>query len=912
MTFLYNLIIYPLYTVIEIAFTLVNKITHNEGLSVIGVSVAITLLCLPLYAVAEHWQEVEREKQDKMKEGLARIKKAFSGDERYMMTTTFYKQHHYSPIMGLRSSFGLLIQIPFFLAAYAYLSHLTDLQGESFLFIRDMGSPDALFSIGSFSVNILPIAMTLINCGSGIIYSKGHGIREKIQIFGMAAVFLVVLYNSPAGLVLYWTFNNIFSLVKNIFYKLKNPLKSFWIFCCVLCVPALIYILFGFNSKTTYKIIFAFAVLIVFLIPLILSGVKAIFRNFLTPIFNHNKTRTTIYLLSCALLFILSGLTIPTSLISSSPIEFSGIGSNPNPLGYVSVTLMQAAGFFLFWPICVYFLFSRKVQSVFTLIMTFLSLSALLNSFVFMLSYGDISATLKFLNAVDFKSVSLISFFNIFVLLAVFAAVSLTIAKLEGKIYTYSFAIVSLAMVALAVMNISTIKKEYNAFVANGNLNDVEIKPIFHLSKTQKNVVVFMLDRAESQYIEEIFKESPDFKDIFTGFTFYPNTVSFNGHTMMGAPVLYGGYEYQPLEMNRRKDEPLYKKTNEALLMLPRIFTEQGNFRATITDPSWSNYSAYADLSITNDYPKIDGYQTIGKYSTAWYKTHTDGNSLDNTDDLLKHNLFIFSIFRESPVVLREMIYLKGKYWNSNDNLTSYTNVIDNYAPLDFLPEITDFSDNGEGSYICMVNELTHSSVYMQAPDYVPVQNVTDYGISVFKDDESYHTNMAALKRIAKWIQSLKDNGAYDNTKIIFVSDHSRASVEACMESNIELDMSIAGDRYRGRGHFHPLLMVKDFNASGGLKKDMTFMTNGDVPSLALSGIIENPVNPFTKKAVPLDTTGIKKDGVLITSSDVHQAWLYKNLHTYPIRKDQWWKVKNDVFKASSWSQADVSAIIED
>lgn len=912
MTFLYNLIIYPLYTIIEVAYTLVDKITHNEGLSVIGVSVAITLLCLPLYAVAEHWQEVEREKQNMMKAGLARIKKAFSGDERYMMTTTFYKQHHYSPIMGLRSSFGLLIQIPFFLAAYAYLSHLTDLQGESFLFIKDMGKADALFSIGSFSVNILPIAMTLINCGSGIIYSKGHGIREKIQIFGMAAVFLVVLYNSPAGLVLYWTFNNIFSLVKNIFYKLRNPLKSFWIFCCVLCVPALIFIFFGFNTKLIYKFIFFFIVVTIFLLPLILTAVKAIFNHFLTPIFKHNKTRTTIYLLSCTLLFILSGLTIPTSLISSSPIEFSGIGSNPNPLGYVSVTLMQAAGFFLFWPICVYFLFSRKVQSIFTLIMTFLSISALLNSFVFMLNYGDISSTLTFLNAVDFKSVSFIALFNLFVLILVFAAVSLTISKLEGRIYTYSFAIVSFAMVALAGFNISTIKKEFNDFVANGNLNDVEIKPIFHLSKNQKNVVVFMLDRAESQYIDEIFKEASDFNDIFTGFTFYPNTVSFNGHTMMGAPALYGGYEYQPLEMNRRKNEPLFKKTNEALLMLPRIFTEQGNFHATITDPSWANYSAYADLSITTDYPKIDGYQTIGKYSTAWYKTHTNENNLDNTDDLLKHNLFIFSIFRESPVIIREMIYLKGKYWNSNDNLTSYTNVIDNYAPLDFLTELTDFSDTEEGSYICMVNELTHSSVYMQAPDYIPVQNVTDYGLSVFKNEESYHTNISALKRIAKWIQYLKENGVYDNTKIIFVSDHSRASTETCFESNEELDMSIAGDRYTGRGHFHPLLMVKDFNASGKLKKDMTFMTNGDVPSLALSGIIENPVNPFTKKAVPLDTTSIKKDGVLITSNDIHQAWLYKNLYTYPVRKDQWWNVKNDIFKASSWSRADVSAIIED
>ncbi|MBR1536274.1 MAG: YidC/Oxa1 family membrane protein insertase [Treponema sp.] len=906
MTFFYNLIIYPLYTIIEIAYTLVDKITRNEGISVIGVSIAITLLCLPLYAVAEHWSEVERDKQNKMKAGLDRIKRAFSGDERYMMTTTFYKQHHYSPIMGLRSSFGLLIQIPFFLAAYSYLSHLTDLQGESFLFIRDMGSPDALFKIGSFTVNILPVAMTLINCGSGIIYSKGHGIREKVQIFGMAAIFLVVLYNSPAGLVLYWTFNNIFSLVKNIFYKLKNPLKSFWIFSCAACIPVLIYILFIFDTKAAYKAIIVFAVLIVYIIPLILKAVKYLFHRFLMPLSNHNKTRTTIYILSCALLFILTGLTIPTSLISSSPVEFSGIGSNPNPIGYVIVILMQSAGFFLFWPLCVYFLFSRKIQTVLTLFMAFLSVSALVNSFVFMLNYGDVSSTLIFLNAVDFKTVSALSILNLLVLAAIFVFVALTIAKLEGRIFSYSFAIICFAMTALAVMNTGTIKKEYNAFVASGNLSEVEIEPIFHLSKKAKNVVVFMLDRAESQFVEEMFREDSSFNDIFSGFTFYPTTVSFNGHTFMGAPLIYGGYEYSPLEMNRRKDELLYKKTNEALLLLPRIFTEQADFKATITDPSWANYSAYADLSITEPYDKIDGYQTIGKYSTAWYKTHSGTGDLDNTDEILKRNLFFFSIFRECPVVLREAVYMKGKYWNSNGDITSYTNIINNLAPLDFLSELTDFSDTKEGSYICMVNELTHSSSFLQAPDYVPAKNVTDFGSSRFSNEEAYHTNIAAFKRVAKWLSYLKENGVYDNTRIIIVADHGRASTESCIEKDDALDEQIAGDRYKGRGHFHPLLMIKDFDAKGVIREDMTFMTNGDVPSLALKGIVENPENPFTGKKIPLDTTDIKKDGVIVTSSDVHQAWLYKDWYTYKIRDDQWWRVKDSIFKASSWKRENI------
>ena len=107
-----------LYTVILYPFKIFDKLFDNTGIAVLGVSLTVTLLCLPLYIVAEHWQQVERDTQAKLKPGIERIKTAFKGDEQYMILSTFYKQNHYHPMMALRSSFGLLIQIPFFMAAY--------------------------------------------------------------------------------------------------------------------------------------------------------------------------------------------------------------------------------------------------------------------------------------------------------------------------------------------------------------------------------------------------------------------------------------------------------------------------------------------------------------------------------------------------------------------------------------------------------------------------------------------------------------------------------------------------------------------------------------------------------------------------------------------------------------------------
>ena len=84
--------------------------------------------------------------------------------------------------MAFRSSFGLLIQIPFFIAAYVFLSNLSALRGEHFLFIRDMGAEDALFRIGNFPVNVLPIAMTLINIVAGAVYTKASSSMMGLTI----------------------------------------------------------------------------------------------------------------------------------------------------------------------------------------------------------------------------------------------------------------------------------------------------------------------------------------------------------------------------------------------------------------------------------------------------------------------------------------------------------------------------------------------------------------------------------------------------------------------------------------------------------------------------------------------------------------------------------------------------------
>lgn len=146
---LYNLVIAPIETIVEWVFTfIINKIPGVGVIgAVIGVSLAINFLALPLYNIAESLQEKER-KIAKSLEGMTkRIKQVFTGDERFMILATYYRQNNYHPVYSLRSSLSIMIEIPFFIAAYHYLSHNEILKGASWWFFDDLGAPDTFFSI---------------------------------------------------------------------------------------------------------------------------------------------------------------------------------------------------------------------------------------------------------------------------------------------------------------------------------------------------------------------------------------------------------------------------------------------------------------------------------------------------------------------------------------------------------------------------------------------------------------------------------------------------------------------------------------------------------------------------------------------------------------------------------------------
>jgi YidC/Oxa1 family membrane protein insertase len=887
MTILYTIIIKPLVFIIELFFMVFNRML-NPGMAVIVVSVTVSILTYPFYTVAEKWRRIERDTQNRLAPKIAKIKAAFKGDERHMILSVYYRQNHYHPVYALRNSFGLLIQIPFFIAAYTYLSHLPLLNGTSFFFIKNLAEPDGLIPLFG-GINLLPILMTVINGVSSAVYTRGLSKNDAFQLYGMAAVFLILLYNSPAGLVLYWTCNNIFSLIKNILTKFHLSWKTLYIAVSAVAIISAFYLLFVFDKGYYVKrAALASCFLMVCFIPFLIKLAKKIEKKFI-PVSLFDILPGKCFIISSLILCILTGLSIPAALISSSVEEFSFISpfSSPNP--FLINTLLQAAGLFIFWPFCVYTLFSKKTKSYLAMFFVAAGFAALINTYLFTGNYGFLSVTLSLSNPVFSQK-------NYMAVLE--AALILFVCIIGAFFFIYKKKLLSSIQVILLIslsgfslFNIIKIQlnfADYARTITRESFGGARLEPVYTFSDTGKNVLVVMLDRAFSPYIPYIFEEKPELNASFSGFVWYPNCVSLGGLTLTGAPPLYGGYEYAPDKFGKNNGVPLVEKHNQSLLVMPLIFSENG-FTVTVTDPTWANYSYKSDISIYDAYPEIKADKIIGKYTGQWMQENPDVKVFDAAD-FLKNNLLRFSFLRICPPFLRFFVYDDGKWLVETGNTGEIPLLtMDEYIALDMLPKITKIDDSGINTLTIITNNLTHESAFFQAPEYKPAINITDKGGGLFAGRDDYHANMAAILLLSNFFIWLQDNNSYDNTRIIVVADHG-------WDYNVDFDGNVVLPNSRRVESYNPLLLVKDFNERGSLRTDKTFMTNADTPFLAVNNLIPNAKNPWTGNPIMPD----KDNGVIVNPSGL---WSPDLNSTYEFRvTGSNLKVHTNIFDPKNWS----------
>jgi len=426
------------------------------------------------------------------------------------------------------------------------------------------------------------------------------------------------------------------------------------------------------------------------------------------------------------------------------------------------------------------------------------------------------------------------------------------------------------------------------------------------------------------EYIPYLSKEKPELAEQFDGFTYYSNTISFGCLTNLGSPPLMGGYEYTPVEMNKRDTVPLVEKHNEALKVMPVLFSENG-YEVSVYNPPYANYQWVPDLSIYDDYPEIKTYLTSGIFISAEDKAAVIENN--------HRNFFCFSIMKTMPLVVQPTLYNGGRYNNTDLKKSARDKVdqvqyglsvaeglervfVESYAVLENLSTMSRITEEEKNTFLFFYNDTPHGPALLQTPDYRAATEVDNREYDKTHTDRftigdrtlhldttqqmaHYHANMATMLQIGRWLDELKEQGVYDNTRIIMVADHGYP-----LSSHEELLAEENAANIPSVDAYFPLLMVKDFDSEGFSESD-AFMTNADVPSLAVDGLIEDPVNPFTGKPINMDEK-LAHDQIIIADREMFVDLCTGNTYL----ESYWISVKENIWEKENWQFSDVKTIL--
>ena len=113
-------------------------------------------------------------------------------------------------------------------------------------------------------------------------------------------------------------------------------------------------------------------------------------------------------------------------------------------------------------------------------------------------------------------------------------------------------------------------------------------------------------------------------------------------------------------------------------------------------------------------------------------------------------------------------------------------------------------------------------------------------------------------------------------------------------------------DYSKSAGNYYPLLMVKDFGSTEFTESD-EFMTNADVPAMAVDGLIANPENPFT--GVPLTSDEKTNHAQYIIRSD---EWDILKNNGNQFMASKWASVKDDLWNPDNWEFYDEDVVLSE
>lgn len=350
----------------------------------------------------------------------------------------------------------------------------------------------------------------------------------------------------------------------------------------------------------------------------------------------------------------------------------------------------------------------------------------------------------------DFKWQMLV---NLFVWVAIIL-VPVIFCYFSRDIWKSFVRIVSLVLVAMQVFGAVYLVIK-SAYQINSNISDdgyFECSEQFKVSKN-KNTIVFLLDRMDKKYMDELLKRDPELCEKLSGFTYYKNFTGSYSRTFPSVAYLLSGVKYD-------YDIPSAEYMKKAM--------SESNFFGALQAAGYES-RLYTDTQyVTGSVESFNG--------TVKNVKSTEGKAKPMKILSAMLNL---SAYRYSPEAMKPYFHIytdniAQKYIFGNKDGSIYT-VDDAEFYAAFRKKGITTEDNA-GSFVFYHLQGAHDPFTMNEKGEAVTLDYLNYEESMYKQIRG------DFKMILSYIKQLKAAGVYDNTTIIITADHGRTGTAPSLE----------------------------------------------------------------------------------------------------------------------------------
>ncbi|MGP1593875.1 MAG: YidC/Oxa1 family membrane protein insertase [Treponema sp.] len=487
------------------------------------------------------------------------------------------------------------------------------------------------------------------------------------------------------------------------------------------------------------------------------------------------------------------------------------------------ITLVGTAAIISILYSAVYYFLPKQYKSGLEIFTTVLLLSAIIYSLFLKVAVGELDNYI-FTNQNELSRIPLIKYIIDAVLLTllIFTANYLTRKKRKQlNIFVMLCFILLTIHISAKYLNMDFAKQ--SEIVNTAIPDEAHSKYIF--SKTNTNVVYFLADMFNGNYMKRLIDENPEYKEKLSGFVWYPDSLSISSNTEKSLAGLLGGPNMTAyIEYKKGTEDDMKVANQKAGEFFFKNVLDAG-YTLTMQDAAYFKLEASDKIHIDSS----------TNYKPYWKAKHNYPQTPKKENNGF---LMIFlAMFQSAPHFCKPVIYDSGSwifYYNKKFFIRFTEAAIRDLAGIEVLYEISHIDTSADNKYFLYIhNNLAHSPYAVNKEGVIVKEGFPVPGIENAENSiAAMYSAKKTLDVLIGWFEWMKKEGVYDNTVIYIFSDHGNWFCDSDLPELKNISYNTLDDDI---SHANTLVLTKQLNAEGALKTSPLYIHSSDLPAMLAS-----------------------------------------------------------------------------